>query len=201
MVFINEWFPNPNGADAKGEFIELYNNGGVSVNLNGWILKTTAKKNFSLGGYNIPANGYLVLKKAQTKLSLKNTGDTVFLYDAAGHLADQSIYLGAAPSGQSFSRVYYPTDDNDDAAPQSFAWGSPTPGAANKVNLHNGISVNAYPFNVPLNRAEVGGVEMLGAFLLASAILAALVVYFLKRDENMQKLFFPRDEGVWGRLG
>ena len=201
MVFINEWLPNPNGADAKGEFIEFYNNGDVPVSLNGWVLKTSGKKSFSLSGRAIAANGYLILKRAQTKLSLKNTGETVLLYDASGHLADQSAYLGAAPGGQSYSRVYYPASENDDAQPQSFAWGSPTPGAANKVNLHNGINANNYPFNTPLNRAPLSGFEITGAFLMASAILAALVVYFLKRDENMQKLFFPRDEGVWGRLG
>src|SRR5665213_1203241 len=142
MVLINEWFPNPNGTDAKGEFIELYNNDKALVNLSGWILKTTAKKSFSLSGYTIVANGYLVLKKAQTNLSLKNAGESVFLYDAGGHLVDKSSYLGAAPSGQSYSRIYYPTDENDGAQPQSFAWGNPSPGTANKIDLHNGISVN-----------------------------------------------------------
>ena len=36
MVFINEWLPNPNGADAKGEFIELWNSGNAPINLSGW---------------------------------------------------------------------------------------------------------------------------------------------------------------------
>ena len=67
MLYINEWLPNPVGADAAGEFVELYNSGNSAAPLNGYTLGTGAKKKFSLTGYTIPAGGYLVLKKAQTK--------------------------------------------------------------------------------------------------------------------------------------
>lgn len=196
MIFISEWLPNPNGADTKTEFIELFNSGNTSVSLNGWSLKATGKKVFSLGGRTIAAHGYLVLSRTETKLSLKNTGETISLYDANGRLADQSSYLGAAPSGESFSRVNYPSDLAVNAAsPQSFAWGTPTPGAANKVNLHNGISANDYPFGVALNAAP-SGAQFFLMLLGVAAFLAALVVYFLKSDENLSKLFFSRDGGV-----
>ena len=199
MVFINEWFPNPDGADAKGEFIELFNNGNAAVSLNGWTMKATAKKTFVFGAQTIASHGYLVLTHAATKLSLKNTGETISLYDASGRLVDQSSYLGSAPSGQSFSRIYYPGGANNDrggaVVPQSFAWGTPTPGTPNKVDLHNNISANNYPAGVPLNTADflhgVSGVAIFFMMLLGiSAILAALVVYSLKSDENLSKLFF-----------
>jgi hypothetical protein len=208
MVFINEWLPNPNGADAKGEFIEIFNNGSVPVNLNGWVLKTTAKKPFIFGAQIIAAHGYLVLTHATTKLSLKNNGETVSLYDAGGRLVDESSYLDAAPSGQSFSRVYYPASGsngngtsgvggiggaNPVAQPQSFAWEMPTPGAANKVDLRNNISAASYPFGVPLNPNSMSGGALLAAIIFPGAILAALVVYFVKSDENISKLFFGRD--------
>lgn len=209
MVFINEWFPNPNGTDSKGEFIELFNSGNAPVNLSGWVLKTTAKKSFSFGAQTIAAHGYLVLTHATTRLSLKNTGETVSLYDSSGRLVDQSTYLGAAPSGQSYSRVYYPSIAAGDigtgaegaAIPQSFTWGTPTPGAANKVDLHNAVSSNPYPFGRVLNaRDTLGGASGLGMFVAlllgASAILAALVVYSLKSDENLSQLFFGGDEAV-----
>ncbi|MEA3463903.1 MAG: lamin tail domain-containing protein, partial [Patescibacteria group bacterium] len=35
-IIINEFLPNPEGADAEGEFIELYNQGGAQVNLINW---------------------------------------------------------------------------------------------------------------------------------------------------------------------
>lgn len=204
MVFINEWLPNPNGADAKTEFIELFNNGNAPINLTGWTIHTTGKKIFSFRAQTIAANSYVVVFRTQTKLSLKNNSETVSLYDSAGHLIDQSSYLGAAPSGQSFSRIYYPgTGVNPGAAPQSFTWGTPTPGVANNVDLHNNITVTTYPFGVPLNAgAHSGAVEdfiFLGIVIAISAILAALVVYSLKSDENLSQLFFSRNDGARAR--
>ncbi len=211
MVGINEWLPNPNGVDTKAEFIELFNDGNAPVGLDGWTVKATAKKVFALKGYTIAARGYLVLPRTETKLSLKNGGETVSLYDARGRLVDQSSYLGAAPSGESFSRVLYPgasgtrsainSANENLAAPQGFAWGIPTPGAVNKVNVHNEISENRYPFGVALNGGLPGGLFGGSAFSLillgVSAILAALVVYSLKSDENFSKLFFLRDGSIW----
>jgi len=209
MIFINEWLPNPNGADAKGEFVELFNNGSAPVSLAGWVLKTTAKKTFVFGGQTIAAHGYLVLTHATTKLSLKNTGETVLLYDASGRLVDQSSYLGAAPSGQSWARVLYPasvvgTNDTNGAMdgsaggsvaqPQAFAWATPTPGAANEVDLHNSITAASYPFGIPLNRAALGTAQFFAILLGVSAILAALVVYCLKSHEDLSKLFFGGNE-------
>lgn len=206
MVVVNEWLPNPNGVDTKAEFIELFNNGNSPVRLDGWILKVTAKKVFPLNGYTIAPRGYLVLPRTVTKLSLKNGGETVSLYNREGLLTDRTSYLGTAPSGESFSRVLSPgaQDSNDvgdsaitDAAPQNFAWGTPTPGMVNKVALHNGISANSYPFHVVLNGASFGGISSGMAFFFMllgiSAILSALVVYSLKSDANLSKLFFPRD--------
>src|ERR1700691_587167 len=105
MIFINEWLPNPTGADAKGEFIELFNNGSSSVNLNGWALTTSGKKIFSLNGYTIAANGYLLLNRTATKLTLKNADESLSLYNAAGQLVDHSNSEGTAQEGKSLSRI------------------------------------------------------------------------------------------------
>ena len=207
MVFINEWLPNPNGVDTKAEFIELFNNGDVSVSLGGWTIKTTGKKAFSLGGRTIAARGYLVLNRTETKLSLKNNGESVFLYDAAGRLVDQSSYIGAAPSGKSFSRIPYSGAGDAlgagaaAAQPQAFAWSTPSPGAMNKISLNNNINTNNYPFGMPLNGGvTMGGMSGFGIFLMAlvgvSAILAVTVVYCLKSHEDLANLFFPRDGAI-----
>lgn len=202
MIWINEWFPNPHGADTNGEFIELLNDGGSAANLSGWTITTSGKKSFRFGTRTIPAGGYLLLSHGDTKLSLKNNGDTVSLYDAQGRLIDRSSYLGAAPDGQSFSRVYYPSStDANGAVPESFAWGTPTPGAPNKVDLHNGLSIASYPINQPIGHASAlagpfGLVELCIGICIASAILALLVVYSLKSDEDISNLCFPRDGGI-----
>jgi Lamin Tail Domain len=187
MIFINEWLPNPVGTDSKGEFIELYNTSNTSVNLDGWIIKTTGKKVFSLGGYSIAARGYLLLQRAETKISLKNTGETVSLYDANGKLADQSSFLGQAQEGKSLSRINYTTDPSE-----HFAWSDPTPGTANKISLNNSLAANSYPFNTPLNRTSLAasGGAIIGLALGLGVILGVLVVYCTKRDEKIEKLLF-----------
>src|SRR3989338_6477825 len=49
MVQISEWLPNPAGADAEGEWIELWNSGQESVPLQGWRLTDAAGRSFRLG--------------------------------------------------------------------------------------------------------------------------------------------------------
>lgn len=199
MIFINEWLPNPDGADTKAEFVELFNNSSAPVALHGWTLRTSGKKILPLGGYTIEGNGYLTLKRSETKITLKNSGESVALYDISGKLVDQSSFLGQAPSGQSFSRIYYPADaGGQKIQPESFAWGTPTPGAANKINLHNSISVNNYPFDVPVNAHAPGAAGALGMTIAVGAFLAALMVYFVRHDEEISKLIFPGNAGVGG---
>jgi hypothetical protein len=205
MILINEWLPNPAGNEAKGEFVELFNNGDTAANISGWALKASGKKIYFLRGrtQSIAPHGYLLLKRSDTKLALKNSNETLLLYDATGHLADQSSFLGQAASGKSFSRVYYPNSSGSSATvdslnalaiPQSFAWGMPTPGAANKLDLHNTIAATVYPFDTPLNHAALSGGEFIEMILGVGAILAALVVYCLKSDELISQLFFKADK-------
>ena len=193
MVFINEWLPNPMGSDAKGEFVELFNNGSA-IDLNGWRLGNGEKKDFSLGGYRITGNGYLVLPRTVTKLTLKNSDASLFLYDAAGKLVDQSAYVGTAPEGQSFSRVNYGTDPS-----QHFAFTDPTPGAANKITANIQITNNQYPIGAPLN-ASFFGVDIFSATIMALAlglVLAGILIYSLKQDEDLSELFFGKHQEVW----
>lgn len=84
MVFLNEWLPNPVGADTAGEFLEPYNGGAATVSLDGWSIKTENGKSFSLGGRTIPPQGYLVLKHDATKLTLRNTDGRLSLYAPGG---------------------------------------------------------------------------------------------------------------------
>ncbi|MCA9753541.1 MAG: lamin tail domain-containing protein [Gemmatimonadetes bacterium] len=77
QVRINEILPNP-GSDHDGaEFIELYNAGGASVNLAGWVL-TGTEFNGTCGGEehwqfpagaSIPAGGYIVVAKDNSDIA------------------------------------------------------------------------------------------------------------------------------------
>ena len=187
MVYLNEWLPNPTGPDATSEFVELYNSGNGTANLDGWFLKASAKKTFSFTGQTIAARGYLLLMRSATKLSLKNTSETLSLYDASGHLIDQSSFVGAAPEGKSFSRVDYGAADI-----QHFAFIAPTPGAANGT-FDTQVFANSYPFSVPLN-AQLNTAQFFGMMMWVAVLLAALITYAIKTNDNVSQRLFGRDE-------
>lgn len=187
MLYINEWLPNPVGNDAAGEFIELYNNDTAVVGLNGYMLGDGAKKKFSLSGYNIPPGGYLVLKKAQDRLTLKNTDGAVLLYGPNGQVIDGASFAGAAPEGKSFARVNYGTSPI-----AHFAFEYPTPGMANKI-IDTTVHVNNYPVGIPLLPPLSPGSFMVLMFGVASFFLL-FFIYVIQKNRNLSNFFFGRDE-------
>lgn len=189
MVYINEWLPNPVGNDAAGEFIELYNDAGGTVSLGGYSLGVGAKKVFSLAGYTIPPRGYLVLKKAEDKLSLKNTDGAVLLYGPAGKVVDRAGFAGAAPEGKSFSRVDYGT-----APVAHFAFAYPTPGAANKA-IDTTVSARDYPPGAVLSPQLSPGGSVLLAFGVGAFFLL-FFIYVIKKNRNISNFFFGGDEEI-----
>ena len=185
MVFINEWFPNPGTSNSAAQFVELFNNGYAAVDLRGWFLEKSDKKTFSLSGYSVPANGYLVLPRAETKMALKHSNEDLSLFDDSGHLVDNSFFMGAGKVGKTLSRVDYSTTPS-----QHFTWSDPTPGRANSILFDDVINVNPYPFNAPLNYFAPSMIDFLLLAASASAILAVLVVYFVKHEKYISKLLF-----------
>lgn len=189
MLYINEWLPNPVGNDASGEFIEFYNSGATAVSLDDYALGIGAKKRFSLSGYNISSGGYLVLKHAQDKLTLKNTNGEVLLYGPEGQVVDSAHFTGAAPEGQSYSRVDYGT-----APIAHFAFVYPTPGVMNKT-IDTTVRANDYPFGVSLSPQLSPGMFILLAFGVASFFLL-FFIYVIKKNRNISDFFFGRDGEV-----
>lgn len=184
MVLINEWLPNPIGSDADGEWIELWNGGEAAVNLRGWSLKTASGKKFVLGNREIGENDYLLLRRSESKLTLKNQDGAVILYDEAGRLAHEASFLGSAPEGKSISRVG-----------EDFIFSEPTPGKANNINLAASAVHGAYPLSQPLNPG-LSRLSFLELLIGSSLIIAAFVIVILKKNENLSQLFFGRDESA-----
>ncbi|HEX4104573.1 MAG TPA: lamin tail domain-containing protein [Candidatus Paceibacterota bacterium] len=193
MIYLNEWFPNPAGNDAAGEFLELFNNGPTPVSLDGWMLKTEKGKTFTLIGRSLAPRGYLVLTHADTKLTLRNSDGGLALYNAAGAVVDHGSFLGAAPEGESFSRVDYGTADI-----AHFAFMDPTPGAPNNT-INTAVVVRGYPGGVPLNAAYAGlnRMDFLAIIVGTAALIVGLIVYIAKSHEDLSHLLFRRDEKPW----
>jgi hypothetical protein len=110
-IILNEILANEPGSATSGEFIELVNVGGSSINVGGWTLwdATAARHSFAQGTVLAPGQALVVFGSASGvpagmpnavgastgSLSLNNTGDTVSLRDAGGASVDAFTYSSA----------------------------------------------------------------------------------------------------------
>lgn len=189
-IIINEILPSPEGPDETNEFVELYNSNAVPVNISGWKIKDTVgtTTTYTLPkGSGIPANGYLVLKRPTTKISLHNNQDGVSLLFPNGNISDEISYSAATPK-QSYNRT-----DAD------WQWnGAPTPGAKNNQTLPNlpktdntihgaSSNVDKKMFKASLQQ---GALNPWWLFIAASAIATISGILFLLLKLNV----FKKDE-------
>ncbi len=197
MVYINEWFPNPVGADKGNEWVELFNGGEEPVSLGGWFLTNGTGKEFALNGKNIGAGQYLVLNPEEAKVTLRNTDELISLYDDKGNLVSQSRMLGSAPEGKSYSLAPTPERESSTGstvgANSRLVWGfaEPTPGAANKI-IKEFAAVDSYPLNQQLNKT-FGYFDFTLLAIFVGLIYSFLTIAVFKRNEYLSKLFFGRD--------
>jgi len=141
-VIVSEVFPNPEGDDKEGEFIELYNYGDRDINLFGWRLGDSSKNRFEFKrGDSIKAQSYLVLSRIDTGIVLNNSGDTVSIFLPG---KDEPIYFlkySKAEEGFSFNNTK--TEEtlnfyNKSFQDNNWTWSeTPTPGEKNKFMIIN----------------------------------------------------------------
>ncbi len=105
-IIITEFLPNPKGSDSDNEFIEIYNNGDIEINLEGWTLedKTGSIKKFIISkGTKIGAKKYKIFYSSETKITLNNDGDGVVLRDGVNNIISETELSGLALEGRSYS--------------------------------------------------------------------------------------------------
>lgn len=106
-VLINELIPSPEGVDNLEEWIELKNTGNEEVNLSQWKIQDITG---SITTYAFPeeskikANGFLILLRPSTEITLNNDGDGLKLIQPDGSVSDSVIYE-KAPRAQSYNRT------------------------------------------------------------------------------------------------
>ena len=95
-IIINEIMYNPAGADGSHEWIELYNQGETTVNVNGWKLyeaginhALTLKK----GSTTIPSHGYAVITQDYNQFILDHPGFTGNVFDSTFSLKNTGEYI------------------------------------------------------------------------------------------------------------
>lgn len=130
-VFISEILPWPASDDE--EFVELFNFATTTINLEGAVLRIGSRGKTFEAGANIGPNGYLAIYEDDLPVRLRNTGQTVKLFDAFGRLVAETTY-GKAQAGLSFA-----SSDG-----KNYLWTSlDTPGAVNEFVL--GEAIDASP--------------------------------------------------------
>lgn len=93
-LIISEFMPNPVGSD-DGEWIELYNSSNRDIDLYGWYLDDAdggSKMRQVATSTIIEAHGYLVFPRADTKLTLNNTSDSVRLFTPLEEIWQEILY-------------------------------------------------------------------------------------------------------------
>jgi hypothetical protein len=103
---------------------------------------------------------------------------------------DHAEFQGSAPEGQSFSRVDYSI-----GAEQHFTFVAPTPGVANKT-VSNAIAVHNYPVGMSLNQQFTSS-AFFAIMMGTAALVAGLIIYVIKKHEDLSQLFFGRNEKTW----
>ncbi len=116
-IIITEVMTNPDAvSDPNGEYFELYNNSGSTVDINGWTIKDADGQshviNASGGTLEIVNGGYFVLAKNDdaatnggivtvnyeySSLVFTNSEDEIILEDASGNEVDKVVYDNTFP--------------------------------------------------------------------------------------------------------
>ncbi len=101
---LNEVLANPQGDEAKGEYIEIYNPHDTAVPLAGWILQDASNKRYIFDdNQTIEPLGYFTIYRSLFSFSLNNVGtETITLLNSLGETVD-SLEYDNPPEGHSYS--------------------------------------------------------------------------------------------------
>ncbi|MFA6521790.1 MAG: lamin tail domain-containing protein, partial [Candidatus Gracilibacteria bacterium] len=146
-IRITELIPAPDASDENGEWIEIFNSGTETINLGNWQIFDAAKKASPYlipDTLAIPQNSYVIFQKTETKISLNNGSDEIFLADFEGKVIDSVSYTN---SKKAYSYALVQTAAQVDLQPTKLAssalaaaensewqWvDEPTPGQPNPI--------------------------------------------------------------------
>ncbi len=108
-IVVNEILPNPEGSDDF-EWLELKNIGEAEVDLKDWIVADASGSEYAIKSNDfsstiLAANGFLVLEKSITGISLNNTGgETIKLFQPNRNLLQTVAYSDDATEDVSWAR-------------------------------------------------------------------------------------------------
>ena len=100
--------------DGNGEFVELFNNGNVAVDISGWEIVDKASNTKTLSGTTLQPGDYYIVARTTNGcgglaadetmgVSLNNKNEIVTLRDASGATVDSHSY-SSSPNNKSIVR-------------------------------------------------------------------------------------------------
>ena len=141
-IEITEVYPNPEGPDQDGEWIELTNNSDTAVNLGNWTIDDGE------GGsdpYTFPDDTViepgetLVIYRTETEIALNNSDEMVQLNDHTGETVDEIEYEDSV-EGESYAQIQVEEIESTVASTSAtignkvfsmWHWSQPSPGEEN----------------------------------------------------------------------
>jgi hypothetical protein len=131
-------------ASAHDEWVELYNTGGESINLDGWVLTDNTDIHVRLEIIIAPYSFVLLERTDDSTVanipadqiytgSLKNSGDALFLLDPTGITIDSANATGRA----------WPAGDNSTRATMERRGGTDQPGNWGTFAGHSGLGIDS----------------------------------------------------------
>ncbi len=151
-ILISEGYPSPNKNLNETEWLEIYNQDISTVDISGMYLKERSS-NGEIGTTKtmlpfttLSSGSYLVIYENDLKLSLNNSGDSIFLFDANDTIVDNFKYDSTATSlsvsrkfiNNSYQKIYNFDESKNFVPTTSIA----TPGSINNFPLPKSMLIS-----------------------------------------------------------
>lgn len=164
--YISEFFPNPKGPDEAGEWIEIYNDSDTPQSISGFFLDDIDKgsRPYHIPDITIPAKGFHIFNRSDTKIALNNTNDNVRLLYPNEQIAADISYEKAK---EQISGAYNITTK------EVFWTDTPTPGKANTITPRVELASNT--MQPPYQQEQIKNINDLPAAASSSALQAASI--------------------------
>lgn len=98
-IRLNEIYPAPSSGES--EWIEVYNDGGTTINVTGYTLTDLANNQITFPAVTLEPLSYLIINSSNI---LNNGGDTVILKDSGGLTLDLTSYTETFNSSKSYAK-------------------------------------------------------------------------------------------------
>ncbi len=185
-IFLSEILPNPKGADAGQEWLEICSDApaqlvGASLELTG----SGQPKDYSLSDLNWTQAGCQQIFTTDLKITLPNAQATLRLKDAAQNILSEVAYQNA-PDGQSYS---YDSSSGWTWMP------TPTPGAFNAPTISSAAAVSGSALSLaaikdlPLDSLLV----VRGQVSVLPGVLGSQIFYLSAENIGLQIYMYKKD--------